>query len=654
MSVAAMLFICGCTDDEEEPVIPPVVPETEIDLQLSYTAPDNGFGTLAPSVWAQDAAAGVFAEGTANSRFSLKNGAGTAVATFAGKVTGTPETCYVCYPYAETSVMNAGKLGAVLPGEQRYTAEGVLPEYFIRVGRSAGGAVEMLDVTGILAVRISSPFELLVKGLTFKAAAGQFAAGRIDADMNYTDGTVQTEIMGNRTGTLSLLLPEEGVTVNGGEPAVFYLVMPAGEYSGYTLTVKAQDEEDMTVAPESPLVVERASLATAEIVYEPKQEPLPEGTDLNDPARYGLSGTDPVYANCYITDAAGNYFVRATVLGNGQEGIIPEGGFHVSSTAIAPLSAALVWEDAEGLVSDVRLSAEGGYVCFTAAAGPGNAVIAVYDGEDGSGNILWSWHIWAAGQMPRDQQYKTPEGTDTYPVMDRNLGAKYCPQGNDEIAAMTDDQKFASYGLLYQWGRKDPFPGSAALTGLKEAPIYGQYTEVQKVSYDQTDDRDNNNLLYAARNPATFIFCNGQTADWAYEHNNYLWGNPEGYGDGTAYPKGAKTIYDPCPPGYMVAPANLWLAADFENNYVGKFAAGWIFVYDGDNQTWYPGAGLRWEDDAATGDAGQGGSYWSNSLGSATDKAAIDFYCYRGSTNILNIDKYSRGGGLSVRCIRDL
>ncbi len=653
MSVAAIFFMCGCTDDDEEPITPPAVPETEIELRLNYVVPDNDFGALAPSVWTQDAAAGVFAEGTTNSRFALKSGAGTAAATFTGKVTGTPGICYAYYPYGETASMNGGKLGAVLPGEQRYTTEGVLPEYFIRVGRSGDGAAEMRDVTGIVAVRISSPFELLVKELTFRAAAGQFVAGRIDVDMNYTDGQLQTEVMGNRTGTLSLLLPEEGVTVNAGEAAVFYLVMAAGEYSGYTLTVKAQDEEDMVIAPETPLVVERASLTTAEVVYEPKQEPLPEGTDLNDPARYGIGGTDPVYANCYITDGAGDYFIRATVLGNGQEGIIPEGGFHVSSAAIAPLSAALVWEDAEGTVSDVRLSAEGGYVCFKAAAGPGNAVIAVYDAEDG-GNILWSWHVWVAGQMPGDQRYKTPEGTDSYLVMDRNLGAEYCPQGNDEIAAMTNDQKFASYGLLYQWGRKDPFPGSAALTGLKEAPIYGQYTEVQKISYSETNDRENNNLLYAARNPATLIFCSTPSADWVFEQNNRLWGNPEGYGDGTAYPKGAKTIYDPCPPGYMVAPANLWLASDFESNYVGKFAAGWIFTYDGENQSWYPGAGLRWEDDAAIGDAGQGGSYWSNSPASATDKTAIDFYCYRGTTNILNKDKYSRAGALSVRCIRDL
>ncbi len=70
----------------------------------------------------------------------------------------------------------------------------------------------------------------------------------------------------------------------------------------------------------------------------------------------------------------------------------------------------------------------------------GSGVIAAYDGENGTGNILWSWHVWVTDYHPDasgTETVLTPEmkrklklvptsssdGTTATIIMDRNLGA---------------------------------------------------------------------------------------------------------------------------------------------------------------------------------------------------------------------------------------
>lgn len=141
-------------------------------------------------------------------------------------------------------------------------------------------------------------------------------------------------------------------------------------------------------------------------------------------------------SNCYLVTAAGNYSFDATVRGNGAttEGLD-------APTAIAGTSAAVVWQSAPGLISGVTLA--DGRISFK-IAGPGNAVIAVKDGA-----ILWSWHIWYPEAEVAGLNSKTG-----YEVMNMNLGAMHNTAGD-----------VGSYGLLYQWGRKDPFPAAPTLTG---------------------------------------------------------------------------------------------------------------------------------------------------------------------------------------------
>ena len=142
-------------------------------------------------------------------------------------------------------------------------------------------------------------------------------------------------------------------------------------------------------------------------------------------------------ANCYIISEAGLYKFK-TVKGN-------------STTSVGSVaSASILWEtfgtdtapEPSDLISGVCY--KDGYIAFKTADTfkEGNAVIAA---KDASGNILWSWHIWLTDQ-PQAQVYNNDAGT----MMDRNLGATSATPG--DVGAL---------GLLYQWGRKDPFLGSS-------------------------------------------------------------------------------------------------------------------------------------------------------------------------------------------------
>lgn len=252
-----------------------------------------------------------------------------------------------------------------------------------------------------------------------------------------------------------------------------------------------------------------------------------ENTDLS------AAGT----SNSYIITHKGPYTFNATVCGNGKT----VDGLKAPST-LSPAGAKLVWQTSVGVITEVKL--DGNNISFTAGKKAGNALIAA---TDKSGKIIWSWHIWRPEVQPVD--IKNDDGSY---IMNMNLGA------------ITDDYtKVGCYGLLYQWGRKDPFPGPEIMSGgstyTDNAPVYdidGKVVEIGSTSMYNVKD---NSLAYSIANPTVCISNNAQRAtcrDWLTpaESNIALWGNPKGSErKSEKYPnKGSKTYFDPCPPGYKV------------------------------------------------------------------------------------------------------
>lgn len=212
-------------------------------------------------------------------------------------------------------------------------------------------------------------------------------------------------------------------------------------------------------------------------------------------------------ANCYIVKPVFGTYSFDMVKGNGTE---PVGD---------AVTAEILWETyntaSEVTPNSVIASVEidGSKVRFSMPEHPlsGNAVIAVRDAE---GVILWSWHIWVSDFDPDAKAQTYISGAV---MMDRNLGALNVTMGDEK-----------SFGLYYQWGRKDPFPGATK-------SWVSAYTSTNAKSYADTAD----DYEFTVQNPATVI------SGGSWNDSEDLW-------------NAGKTIYDPCPAGWRVPDITAW------------------------------------------------------------------------------------------------
>lgn len=274
---------------------------------------------------------------------------------------------------------------------------------------------------------------------------------------------------------------------------------------------------------------------------EPSPEPEPEPTPVVT-EDLGKDGT----SNCYVITKEGAYSFDATVKGNGAT----TSGLATPSK-ITPEYATLVWETSRGIVTDVAF--KDGRIDFKASGQNGNAVIAAYSADR---KIIWSWHIWFPEEAISVSETKTG-----YEVMNMNLGAM--------TSAFSDTPDVRPYGLLYQWGRKDPFPAAPTLVGDTQTlgvPVYGPDGTEVKMKYSLRSSVEGNTIDYSIANPTTCISCYAQysvSRDWlkSDSSNDALWGNPAGSerdADNNYINRGSKSIYDPCPVGYRVPPVDVF------------------------------------------------------------------------------------------------
>ena len=347
--------------------------------------------------------------------------------------------------------------------------------------------------------------------------------------------------------------------------------------------------------------------------------------DLNMSSATDLSSSGS--ANCYIVSNAGLYKFK-TVKGNSSES--------VGNVA----SASILWETFGTSVAPVPADLikafcyKDGYIAFQTADSfkEGNAVIAA---KDANGNILWSWHIWLTDQ-PQGQVYYNDAGT----MMDRNLGATSATPGD-----------VGTLGLLYQWGRKDPFLGSSSIHFLSIAEAKSTIIWPSAVSSDSR----NGTIAYATANPTTFIKYDSSNLDWYYtgssSTDNTRWTTSEI----------SKSIYDPCPAGWRVPDGGrngVWSKAkgslsyfsatyDSTNegiNFSGKFGS--------DQTIWYPASGEREYLDGRLYNVGYSGYCWSASPYNY-DAYSLSFYPYLMHIEVDPSGYCSRAGGHSVRCLQE-
>jgi hypothetical protein len=253
-------------------------------------------------------------------------------------------------------------------------------------------------------------------------------------------------------------------------------------------------------------------------------------------------------------------------------------GGDTSEPITGAVKGSLVWTTDKDAVSNVSL--EDGYIYFatgnTNEFHEGNAVIAALDKD---GKALWSWHIWVTDYDPAED----PDILGGHRVMNRNLGAFANSNATPEDAAR-------SYGLYYQWGRKDPFVGPAVWNSTAPQTIYSRTGSATTHSYTVSDEKKGT-IEYSISEPNTFIAGNKDNGlDWLYDAN-----------DRSMWSAGSKTLYDPCPAGWRVAPRDIWesftatgnASSDpTEFNVAGEYNYGWTFV-NGEETVFFPAAGRR-------------------------------------------------------------
>ena len=342
---------------------------------------------------------------------------------------------------------------------------------------------------------------------------------------------------------------------------------------------------------------------------------------------YNLSNYET--ANSYIINSANyGYCFDGTVKGNG-ESLLVGGG----DTAIAPNYIDILWDDTpmitvdgvqrKALVLDSHKLSQGRVLFHVQGAAntdnkelltEGNVVIAAYDEE--GGNILWTWHIWLTDRV-KAQGY--PNG---YIVQDRNLGA---------VSAQPDGANGMD-GLYYQWGRPTPFKKASS----------GIYGSVSKVLSDPSSVAT---VDEAVAHPTTLYgSSDSERHDWLATANNSLWGYRAEHLDLE------KTMYDPCPPGYMVADTRVW-----QNIASYQVSGGWqnnvgVNLSVASNSVWYPFQGYI-EADGTENNSRTMLRLWSSVVDTRSANEPYELQYGASGTSSITSTGSLRNRALPVRCV---
>lgn len=575
LCVPVLASVLGCSQREDVPQTGTAKEITVIGTQDDFTGLktrsmvgevlDNGAIAMDWSVGDQ---IGVFGTGTTS------NACFTSTNTYPIRETGFKGTCamgekpeYAYYPY-NANASDKTAIPVSIPSVQNYSGVASVAQYDFKAANSFADLddgkyqfnmkqlasllrleINLNDIAALLAEKAVEPASESLKSITLSSDVRM--TGDFTCDLTKLAGNNALNFSGDAGQTL-------GLTINFiDKPAlsgtlVAYAVVAPGAQKGKTLTCTMIVNDFLSVKLSAQMLCDfdggkYYTLPLNASVF------VNNGATVEDKTPADAEPVAGQPSNCYMINAAKTYSFNATVIGNGEAGIIADAGFHTTSASIDPKSAKLMWEDSEGFISGVSLVK--GKVHFTAEKNVGNAMIAVFDG---AGTVLWSWHIWGVGDtMPEDEVVSSQATISEkstlkvkYTVMDRTLGAL---------------SKTSYFTTLYQWGRKDPIPNSTTYF------VDGQATDIERTYpvYKPGSAADAT-ILTSIQHPECIIDdYKDQAGDWlaSDKTNNYnlLWGdanttyvfNKSKPAAGKGWTNG-KTIYDPCPSGYRVSSKFAW------------------------------------------------------------------------------------------------
>ena len=318
--------------------------------------------------------------------------------------------------------------------------------------------------------------------------------------------------------------------------------------------------------------------------------------DLSAHAELSEEVSEYKYANSYIVSPDikrplgdddytyyDGYAFLATKVGSATAKIYPEFASDRTTPDIEPVRAGLLWETSPGLITQVEYLY--GYIRFKVQPPfvkngsdwkenddykEGNAVIAAYDSQR---KVIWSWHIWVT-DMPEDVSYTISSGggDKIVTLLDRNLGAT--------SANTTEGSLLETYGLYYQWGRKDPSMGPPSAVYPPQSTETSQYYDYYGMmwNYAGVVTKDRPGIRDGVENPMYLLLPTDFSMttyqyDWMYNSVDNLWGDET-----------EKTIYDPCPFDYMVPQdeiSTIFATSDIDRDQDGMTINNSFFPYAG-------------------------------------------------------------------------
>ena len=434
----------------------------------------------------------------------------------------------------------------------------------------------------------------------------------------------------------------------------------------------------------------------------------PKGTAANpynlaNPGGNGQVGIIEESANCYLISAPGYYcipLVYGNAIKNGttntksyqtsnsgpyilqhfkdHAGVdIASPYINIQNASDPATQASIVWTDQSGIIEASSLGIEdvgtNAFVHFRVPQDKiknGNAVIAV---KNASGTVMWSWHLWFALSDALNTVTCTNFQDHKYKFTQETLGWKYttwsgttysAPRkvrvkveqtagngGVKQSAYITITQNPGKarqgYSTLYQFGRKDAFPGT-------DTTPDGSFNE---------DGGDNMSVTNGIQHPETFYTWGSswyKSPPTGYSYYN-LWSMDNtvtGYNDNAV----VKTIYDPCPAGFHMPASNAFtgFTTNGQNggtmNVSGAWDWGWNFnnkIASPDATVYFPASGYRDYDDGSLYGVGDYGYYWSAVPYNTGYYAGYGCNLYFGSGDVFPQNGNYRSCGYSVRPVSE-
>ena len=342
---------------------------------------------------------------------------------------------------------------------------------------------------------------------------------------------------------------------------------------------------------------------------------------------------------------------------------------NVQNASNPATQASIVWMDQQALVDGLSVTNNGdkSFVNFHVSAANiknGNAVIAV---KSADGTIMWSWHLWFDHSDALSTIACTNHEGDNFKITKNILGYtlykwKSTSYESPRVARMKIEQEVGNGAkksayititqspyaereystALYQFGRKDAFPGTNTL-------------------YESTfveNGGNNISIVNAIQNPGTF-YTDGNKWGTEYKYFN-LW-SMQTTSQGDASKTLVKTVYDPCPVGFTMPPLKTFSGAtttgitntnNKDINALGNWDQGWHF-YAKDSSSpstvYYPAIGSRTARAGSLYGVKDRGYYWVGVPSSTTAGSNLDIT----NTKVIPANNLNRAVGCSIRPVAE-